>query len=138
MRRGTTTINMINSTSTTSTSGVMLISDCRLEPESLLNCMMSLSFCAGALGDQSHPAEARLLDREHGLPDLEEIELCVASDNNPRVRLGARRSIEGFAELLGCDGLIVDPQPACLVDGDQDSASLVPLRVRFRRVRQVD
>ena len=45
---------------------------------------------------------------------------------------------EGFAELLGCDGLIVDPQPASLVDGDQDSASLVALRVRFRRVRQVD
>ena len=40
--------------------------------------------------------------------------------------------------MLGCDGLIVDPQPAGLVDGDQDSASLVALLVRFRRVRQVD
>jgi len=56
IRSGTTTINMISSTSTTSTSGVMLISDCRLEPASLLlNCMMSLSFCARALGDQPTP-----------------------------------------------------------------------------------
>src|ERR1700757_2444042 len=103
MRSGTTTINMISSTSTTSTSGVMLISDCRLEPESL-NCMMSLSFCAGALGDEPHAAEAGLLDREHGLPDLEEVELCVASDNDPGVRFGAHRSLQGFTEMLGCDG----------------------------------
>src|SRR5262249_55051703 len=40
MRSGTTTMKMISSTSTTSTSGVMLISDCRLDPESLLlNCI---------------------------------------------------------------------------------------------------
>src|SRR3989442_15535819 len=130
---------MISSTSTTSTSGVMLISECRLEPESLLlNCMMSLSFCAGALGDQPHPAEAGLFDRDHDLPDLAEIELCIAPDHDLGVRLGAHRSVEGFAEMLGCDGLIVDPQPASLVYGDQDSASLVALRVRFRRVRQVD
>src|SRR5215813_29108 len=102
---------MINSTSTTSTSGVMLISDCRLEPESLPNCMMSLSFCAGALGDQPHPVEAGLLDRDHGIPDLEELELCVASDYDPGFRLGARCRLEGFAEMLGCDLLIVDPQP---------------------------
>src|SRR5215467_9885515 len=139
MRSGTTTINMISSTSTTSTSGVMLISDCRLEMESLLlNCMMSLSFCSGALGDQPHPVEAGLLDGEHGLPDLEEIELCVASDYDPWVRLGAHRSVEGFTEMLGCDRLVVDPQPASPVDGDQDSASLVTLRVGFFRVRQVD
>src|SRR5437899_138914 len=130
---------MISSTSTTSTSGVMLISDCRLEPESLLlNCMMSLSFCAGALGDQPHSAEASLFDRKHDLPDLEKIELCIAADYDPRVRLGAHRSVEGFAEMLGCDGLIVDPQPTSLVYGDQDSASLVALRAWFRRVRQVD
>src|SRR5438876_9308935 len=131
-------MKMISSTSTTSTSGVMLISECRLEPESLLlNCMMSLSFCAGALGDQPHPAEAGLLDREHGLPDLAEIELCIAPDHDLGVRLGARRSAESFAEVLGCDGLIVDPQPASLVYGDQDSASLVALRVWFRRFWQV-
>src|SRR5262252_7022619 len=98
---------MISSTSTTSTSGVMLISDCRLEPESLLNCMMSLSFCAGALCDQPHSVEAGLLDREHGLPDLEEVELCVASDYDPWVRLDAHRSVEGFTEMLGCDRLVV-------------------------------
>src|SRR5437879_13668379 len=130
---------MISSTSTTSTSGVMLISDCRLELESLLlNCMMSLSFCAGALGDQPHPVEAGLLDREHGLPDLDEMELCIAADYDTWVRLGAHCSVEGFTEMLGCDRLIVDPQPASLVYGDQDSASLVALRVRFRGVRQLD
>src|SRR5258707_9043019 len=130
---------MISSTSTTSTSGVMLISGCKLEPESLLlNCMMSLSFCAGALGDQPPPAKAGLLDRDHDLPDLAEIELCIAPDHDPGVRLGAHRSAESLVEMLGCDGLIVDPQPASLVYGDQDSTSLVALGVRFRRVRQVD
>src|SRR4029453_1276603 len=130
---------MISSTSTTSTSGVMLISDCRLEPESLLlNCMMSLSFCAGALGDQPDPPEAGLLDRDHDLPDLAEIELCIAPDYDLGVGLGAHRSAESFVEMLGCDGPIVDPQPAGPVYGDQDSASLVAQRVRFRRVRQVD
>src|SRR5215470_12448162 len=122
---------MISSTSTTSTRGVMLISDCRLEPESLLlNCMMSLSFCAGALGDQPHAAEAGLLDRDHDVPDLAEIELCIAPDHDSGVRLNAHRRDESFVEMLGCDGPIVDPQPAGIVDGDQDSASLVTLRVR--------
>src|SRR2546426_4999212 len=139
IRSGTTTINMISSTSTTSTSGVTLISDCRLEPESLLlNCMMSLPFGAGALGDQPPPAEAGLLARENALPALAKIELCTAPDHAFGVRLGARRSAESFAEILGSDGPIIDPQPATLVYGDQDSASLVALRVRFRRVRQVD
>src|SRR5260370_39891930 len=130
---------MISSTSTTATSGVMLISICRLEPESLLlNRMMSLSFCAGALGDQPHTAEASLFDRDHALANLEKIDLCIATDYDPWVRLGAHRGVEGFAEMLGCDGPIVDPQMASLVYGDQDSAPLVALRVRFRRVRQVD
>src|SRR5467141_2906106 len=105
---------MISSTSTTSTSGVMLISDCRLEPE------------------------AFLFDRNHDLPDLAEIELCIAPDHDLGVRLGAHRSAKSFAKMLGCDRLIVDPQPARLVYGDQDSAPLVALRVRFRGVRQVD
>src|SRR6266550_7127478 len=130
---------MISSTSTTSTSGVMLISDCRREPESLLlNCMMSLSFCAGALSDQPHPAEALLLNCNHDLPNLAEIELCIAPDHDPGVRLGAHRSAESLVEMLGCNGLIIDPQPSSLVYRDQDSASLVSLGVRFRRVRQVD
>src|SRR5260370_41714917 len=130
---------MISSTSTTSTSGVMLISDCRLEPESLLlNCIMSLSFCASALGDQPHTAEASLLDRDHDLSNLAEIELCITPDHDLGVRLGAHRSAESFVEMLGCDRLVVDPQPPSFVYGDQDAASLVALRVRFRRVRQLD
>src|SRR5215831_16612649 len=138
MRSGTTTINMISSTSTTSTRGVMLISDCRLEPESLLlNCMRSLSFCAGALGYQPHPAEASLLDRDHDLPDLAEIELCIPPDHDLRVRLAAHRSTESFVEMLSGNGLVVDPQPARVIYGDQNSASLVALRVWFRGVRQV-
>src|SRR5947209_16201611 len=130
---------MISSTSTTSTSGVMLISDCRLEPESLLlNCMMLFSFCACALGDEPHAAEAGLLDRDHDLSNLAEIELCIAPDHDLGVCLGADRIAESLVEMPGCDRLIVDPQPPSLVYGDQDSASLVALRVRFRRVRQVD
>src|SRR6185436_17592438 len=125
IRSGTTTMNMISSTSTTSTSGVMLISDCRLEPKSLLlNCMMSLSFCARALGDQPHPAEAFLFDRNHDLPNLAEIQLCIAPDHDLGVRLGAHRRAESLVEMLGCDRLIVDPQPARLVYRDQNSASL--------------
>src|SRR6266403_2217394 len=112
---------MISSTSTTSTSGVMLI-----------------SFCARALGDQPHPAEAFPFDRNHDLPNLAEIELCIAPDNDLGVRLGPHGSAESLVEMLGCDGLVVDPQSPSLVYGDQDSASLVALRVRFRRVRQVD
>src|SRR6476661_8477539 len=132
-------MNMISSTSTTSTSGVMLISDCRLEPKSLLlNRMMSLSFCAIALGDHPHPAKTGLLDRDHDLTNLPEIQLCIAPDHALGVRLGAHRSVESLVEMLCCDRLIVDPQPARLVYGDQDSASLVALRVRFRGVRQVD
>jgi hypothetical protein len=92
---------------------VMLISDCRLEPESLLlSCMMSLSFCASALGDQPHPAKAGLLDRDHDLPDFAEIEFCIAPDHDPGVRLGAYRSAESLVKMLGCDGPIVDPQPS--------------------------
>src|SRR6266699_1167826 len=106
---------MISSTSTTSTSGVMLISECRLEPESLLlNCMMSLSFCAGALGDQPHPAEAGLFDRDHDLPDLAEIELCIAPDHDPGVRPVAA---EHFGEALNAAGG-AEPNPRVVLRGD--------------------
>src|SRR5258706_5548400 len=102
---------MISSTSTTATSGVMLISDCRLEPESLLlNCMMSLSFCASALGDEPNAAKTYLLDRDHDLSNLAEIELCITPHHDLGVRLAAHRSLESFVEMLGCDRLVVDPQ----------------------------
>src|SRR6059036_3741927 len=83
-------MKMISSTSTTSTSGVMLMSDCSLEPEPL-SCMISVSLrlCAGALGDQSHSVEAGLLDREHDLPDLAEVDPCVTPDHDSGVRLVA-------------------------------------------------
>src|SRR6266581_6659565 len=138
--RGTTTMKMIKSTSTTSTSGVMLISECRWEP-SLWTCMISVSLRpgAGVLGDQPHPMEAGLLDREHGLPDHAEAEPGVAPDHDLDVRLpGARRGAEAVAETFGRDRLIVDPQPAGLVDRDQNPPSLVALFGRLRRVRQVD
>src|SRR5438093_9627020 len=123
-------MKMISSTSTTSTSGVMLISDCRLGPDAPpLSCMTSVPprLCAGALGDQSHPVEAGLLDREHGQADLADAEPRVAADHDLGVRLGARRSAEGFAEMLGYNRPIVDPQPAGLVDRDQDPVSLIAL-----------
>src|SRR5437867_4215781 len=132
-------MKMISSTSTTSTSGVMLISDCRLEPE-LLSCMISISlrFSSSALGHQPHPAETGVLDRGHGLPDLAEVKPRVPPDHDLGVRLGAGRGAQGFAELLGCDRLVVDPQSSAVVDRDQDLASLVALLGRLRRVRQVD
>src|SRR5687767_3113169 len=104
MRRGSTTMKTIRSSSTTSTSGVMLIANCRLGPESSLSNCMSVSprLWAGALGEQPHPAEAGLLEREHGLPDLAEVELCVPPDHDPWVLLVAHRSTEGFAEMLEC------------------------------------
>src|SRR5438132_11465208 len=139
MRRGTTTMNMISSTSTTSTRGVMLISDCRPLPDSpWLSCMISVSLCAGALGDQPHTAEAGLFDHEHRLPDLAKVKLAVAADHDPGVRHGAHRFNKGFAEMPGVDLPLVDPQPAGVVDGDQDPASFVTLIDRLRRVRQVD
>src|SRR6266704_668295 len=97
--RGTTTMKMIKSTSTTSTSGVMLISECRW-PASLWTCMISvpLPLGAGVLGDQPHPMKAGLLDREHGLPDHAESEPGVAPDHDLDVRLlGACRGAEAVA-----------------------------------------
>src|SRR6185437_1400990 len=141
MRSGTTTMKMISSTSTTSTSGVMLISDCRLEPESLLlNSITSFSLRArvAAFGDQPHSPETGLLDRLHRLSNLAEVELCVAPDHDLGVRLRSDRSAEGVAELLGWDLLVVDPQPAGLVDGNQDPASLIALLGRLLRFRQAD
>src|SRR5947199_10861020 len=107
---------MISSTSTTSTSGVILISDCRLEPESLLlNCMMSLSFCASTLGDQPHPALTCLLDRDHDLANLAEIHVCITPDQGLGVRLGAHPCAVSYLEMLGCDRVVVDPQPHSFV-----------------------
>ena len=40
--------------------------------------------------------------------------------------------------MPGVDLPLVDPQPAGVVDGDQDPASFVTLIDRLRRVRQVD
>src|SRR5207245_4789346 len=137
--RGTNTKKMIKRTSTTSTRCVMLISECR-SPASLWTCMISvpLSLGAGVLGDQPHPMEAGFLDREHGLPDHAEAEPGVAPDHDLDVRLpGARRGAEAVAETSGRDRLIVDPQPAGLVDGDEDPASLVALLARLRRLRPV-
>src|SRR6516225_6082159 len=129
MRSGTTTMKMINSTSTTSTSGVMLISDCRLEPESLFNCMTSFSLRAGAFGDQPHSAEPGLLGCDHCFPDLAEVEPGIGADYDLGLRLRAHRSAEGVGELRGFDLMIVDPQLARVVDGDQYPASLVALVV---------
>src|SRR5260370_19197723 len=98
--------------------------------------MMSLSLRGRALGDQPPPAEAFLFDRNHDLPDLAEIELCIAPDHDLGVRLGAHRSAKSFSKMLGCDRLIVGPQPAVLVYGGQGSAPLSAWRVRFRGVRR--
>src|SRR5262249_32768859 len=101
---------MVARTRPTSTSGVMLISDCKLEPEApVLSCMMSFPLRAGGLRDQPYSPEAGLLDREHGLPDLAEVEPCVAPDHDLGLLLGAHRSAEGIAEMLGFDLLIVYP-----------------------------
>src|SRR3979411_2820491 len=103
-------MKMISSTSTTSTSGVMLISDCRFDPESpLLNSITSLSLrpCVATLGDQPHSPEAGLLNSLHGLSNLAEVELCVAPDHDLGIRLCCYCSAECVAELLGRDLLIV-------------------------------
>ena len=52
-------------------------------------------------------------------------------------QLGTHCCAKVIAEMLGCDRLIIDPQLAGLVDGDQDPASLVTLVARLRRVRQM-
>src|SRR5262245_59402980 len=105
-------MKMISSTSTTSTSGVMLISYCSLEPGPSA-CMISVSLrlCAGSR-DQPHSVEAGLLDREHGLPDLAEVDACVTPDHDSGVRLVAHRGPEAITETRGFDRLIVDPEPA--------------------------
>src|SRR5207249_6710838 len=52
-----------------------------------------------------------LIDREHRLPDLAEVEPRVAPDHDLGVRLGAHGGAQAFGEALGCDRLIADPQP---------------------------
>src|SRR5205823_12938102 len=89
----------------------------------------------GVLSDQPHPAEACLIECEHGLPNLAELELCVAPDHDPGSLFGAYGGAEGFAEMLAFDPLIVDPQLACVVDRDQYSASLVSLIGRLCSIR---
>src|SRR5262245_25632783 len=97
-------MKMISSTSTTSTSGVMLISDCRLVP--LLISMISVSLGLGlglgpgALGDQPHAVEAGLIDRDHGIADLADGEPRVPLDHDLGVRLLARCGAEALAEVL--------------------------------------
>src|SRR5260221_297041 len=132
-------MKMISSTSTTSTSGVTLISDCRPVPLAL-TCMISLSFGLGAFvpGDQPHAAEAGPLDREHRLADGDDVEPGVPLAHDLGVRLAARRGAELFVEMLGFDLTVVDPQPSTFVDRYQDPAPLVALLARLRRLRQVD
>src|SRR5690349_17610115 len=114
MRRGTTTMKMINNTSTTSTSGVMLISDCRPGPESpLLNCMPSLPPRAGAFRDEPNAAEPGLFNSDHGFAHLSKVEPCIAADHDLGICFGAHRGAKRIAELFRCDLLIVDPHPAC-------------------------
>src|SRR5262245_60708215 len=139
MSSGTTTMKMISSTSTTSTSGVMLISDCRPEsepPES--NCMsLSLRACTSRLGDQPDPGKTGLLDRDHDVTHLAEVELRIATDHDFRIRVCAHRLAKALAELLGCDLPIVDPQLTGLVDRDENPAPLVALLARLLGVRKV-
>src|SRR5882672_6102004 len=60
---GTTTMKMIKSTSTTSTSGVMLISECRWEP-SLWTCMISVSLRLGTTAPRRRETEIMHVQRE--------------------------------------------------------------------------
>src|SRR5262245_26134514 len=124
---------MISSTSTTSTSGVMLISDCRLEPEPVSTCITLVSSRLGcrAIGDQSHTAEAGLLDRHHHLPDRVKIEPCVATDHNLGILFAAYCSTQGIAEILYRYRHIVHPQVAILVNGHKGLSSFVALRDRL-------
>src|SRR5262245_51774229 len=103
MRRGTTTMKMISSTSTTSTSGVTFISDCSSTSGPPWICMISvpLRLLAGALGDQPQTVESGSLDRDHGLPDVAEAKPRVAPDHDLALGLCFRRGAETFAEMLG-------------------------------------
>jgi hypothetical protein len=60
-----------------------------------------------------------------------EVELCVSPNHDFGIRLGTHCSAQGFAELLGWHLSIIDPQPAGIVDGDQNPASLVTLLLGF-------
>src|SRR5262245_53224076 len=114
---GTTTMKMISSTSTTSTSGVMLISDCRpgSDPPPFI-CMTSLSprrrLFAGSFGDQSNTLEAGILDCDHRSPDLSDTEPRIGLDHDLGVLLCTHRCAKAVAEQLGYDFPIVNPQSA--------------------------
>src|SRR5262245_2778008 len=100
MARGTTTIKMMSSTSTTSTSGVTLISDCRPALSApALSCMASVPLRLG--GDQAHVLEAGVLHGDHRLPDLAEAEAGVALDDDLGVLHAARGQAEAVPEAVG-------------------------------------
>src|SRR5262245_65897716 len=130
-------MKMISSTSTTSTRGVTLISDCSEVP--LPICMsVPLRRVAGALGDESHALEAGRLERLHGLPDFAEVQPGVAADHDLGIRLVPYRGAQAVPEILGTDHLVVDVQAPLRVDGDADAAPLLPLLVRLDRLGQGD
>src|SRR5262245_17298309 len=135
--RGTTTMKMISSTSTTSTSGVTLISDCRPLPGPVWSCMASALPRLGALGDQRDALKTRLLDRLHRVTDLAERETRVALEHDLGVRLRPHGRAEAVAEALGRDLLVLDPQDPALVDRDEDPLSR-PLIARLLGGRKVD
>jgi hypothetical protein len=126
---------MISNTSTTSTSGVMLISAWRLERELSLRAVASAG--SRALRDQSYAAKAGLLDRDHGLPHFTEVEFRITADHDLGLRMGCHSSAEAVAELLGFNWLIVDPQAPGIVDGDHNPVLIVALLSGLGRVRQV-
>jgi hypothetical protein len=66
----------------------------------------------GALSNQSDAAETGLLNRQHGVPDLAEIEICVSANHDLGVLLIAHRRAKAFAEVLERDRFIVDPKLA--------------------------
>src|SRR6185436_3110955 len=113
MARGATTMKMMSSTSTTSTRGVTLISECRPEPWAPpLSCMTSVLPRLGALGDQPHVLEAGVLDRDHGVPPV--------------------------PEAIGGDLLVVDPERPPRVDRDQEPVPCVSLLGRCAGLGEVD
>ena len=87
--------------------------------------------------EKSDSVEARRFDREHHVPDVAEVEPRVALDHDPGVGLAACGRAETFAELIGRQEPVVDPQTAALVDRDADRLALSLLE-RLGRLGQFD
>src|SRR6185436_4541534 len=126
---GITTMKMMSSTSTTSTSGVTLISLLRALPPPTFMPMGRLPVLPRAalggrhallVGLQADAREARLVDHPHHLAHFRVLEPAVGLDDDVLVGRALVDVLERRQQLVGRDPLVAEEDAAVLLDGDAE------------------